>query len=682
LSIFEAMEHFLLMQFLTPVHLWGLLLVVIPILIHLFSFRKFKNVLISDVSLLKNIKNSGIAKKNLKDLLVLLARVLVIVFLVLAFSDPVKEDVTGVKKSNYLVRIHVDNSYSMSLSGDQGELLDEAKSIAELIIHQYGVNDRFQIQDNDFSFSHGRIWQKEEAKNKVAEIKLTAKTKSFESVLARFDEGQRDHEEHQLVQYLISDFNYKIDTVSLKKSDRSLNCVAVRTTQINNIYIDSIWFSYPERKIQGYDSLCFRIVNEGEEDLLNFPVNMEMNGNTQLVALDLPARSNTQGTFVYKVPNQRGVKGVVSIEDAVLPFDNKLFYSYGIPEKIKILVVSNSADFSQVIRNLFSTDKDVSFDIISDKDINYEMVKDYDVFVLGELHEISLSVKAWLEKVHKTRGKQIVVVPSSEIDVKSYNSFGLLVDEFELSEIDSVSIELLPVDQKSIFFKHVFRVHEIQSNVKVKMPLLNKHYKILKSIGDPVILKSNHDVYLTKSKGVTLFSSGITEKSSDFSMHPLVVPVLVKIVFSTVISEELYAVYGDQKSFNTRSGWSNSYEIKSPDSVVFNGRVLDQTSGLMHLDDNFQKAGIYQVLINDSAYDYMAVNQSRSESTNELSMFKDLKRVAAQSQGITVLEDVSKSNSKIKEQIKGKTYWKLFLILAGICLVMEMIIIRFGRLKS
>lgn len=665
------------MRFQSPAHLWGLLLVLIPVLIHLFSFRKFKKEVISDVTLLKNIKNSGVARKNIKELLVLLLRVMVIVFLVFGFSGPNDGSVGNTKAQNYLVKIHIDNSYSMDVSNEGGELLQKAISVAESVIDQYGVNDRFQIQNNDFSFSHEKTWQKKEAKNKLAEIHLSTSVRNFESVLTRLQESDDELNEFKVVKYVISDFNYPIDTASLKQETTALNLIAVRAAEVTNIYLDSIWFSNSERSLEGFDSLKFSIVNTGGEELHDFPVTININGNSQLVTINIPKYSSSIGEFVYKVPAAQNIKGVVSIEDGMLPFDNSLFFSYNIPEKIKILVVSSSSEFIEVINNMFQNDDKVFCKITTSDLITYDMIDEYDSFVLGEIDKISMSLKAWLQKVHQVPGKQVVIVPSDQIDLLSYNNLGMELGEFELSHVDTSIVELNVVNQSSSFFRNVFKKRKIQSNLKVRMPVLQKHHPILKSKGLVIMSKVNQSSYLTKSKKITLFSSGITKKSSDFSEHPIVVPVFHKIIFSAVLTEDLYSVYGEDKTVKSKGGWSDDREIKSPDSVVFKGRIEDDVNSFLGLDVNFSMAGIYQVLIEDSLVDYLAVNQSRAESNDELSMFDDLKKLAEKSDVITLFENGSDSMSKLQEQITGKTHWKMFLILAGISLLLEMLVIKF-----
>ena len=76
------------MKFLHPEILWGLSALSIPILVHLFNFRRFKKVQFSNVAFLKDIRQETQSKRILRHLLILAARMLAIACLVLAFAQP------------------------------------------------------------------------------------------------------------------------------------------------------------------------------------------------------------------------------------------------------------------------------------------------------------------------------------------------------------------------------------------------------------------------------------------------------------------------------------------------------------------------------------------------------------------------------------------------------------------
>ena len=77
------------MTFLYPTFLWALAALSIPVLVHLFNFRKTTRVYFSNTRFLKQIKDSTTAKRKLKHYLILASRLLFLFFLVLAFSQPI-----------------------------------------------------------------------------------------------------------------------------------------------------------------------------------------------------------------------------------------------------------------------------------------------------------------------------------------------------------------------------------------------------------------------------------------------------------------------------------------------------------------------------------------------------------------------------------------------------------------
>ena len=117
------------MKFLYPQFLYALALVAIPIIIHLFNFRKFRTVYFSNVQFLKSVKEKTKSQSQLKHLLILLSRILAITALVLAFAQPyIPVDDSSQQAKKYAVSIYIDNSFSMDAENEQGRLLLNAKA--------------------------------------------------------------------------------------------------------------------------------------------------------------------------------------------------------------------------------------------------------------------------------------------------------------------------------------------------------------------------------------------------------------------------------------------------------------------------------------------------------------------------------------------------------------------------
>ena len=76
------------MHFLYPAFLFALLSLAIPVIIHLFNFRKYQKVYFSNVQFLKEVQEQQSYRRNLKERLILACRLLALTFLVLAFAKP------------------------------------------------------------------------------------------------------------------------------------------------------------------------------------------------------------------------------------------------------------------------------------------------------------------------------------------------------------------------------------------------------------------------------------------------------------------------------------------------------------------------------------------------------------------------------------------------------------------
>src|ERR1700749_154283 len=103
------------MQFLHPGYLYALSAIAVPIIVHLFNFRRYKTVYFSNVKFLREVKEETTSRSRLKHLLVLAARLLALTFLVLAFAQPFipNKRNTGAG-GRRLISFYIDNSFSMN----------------------------------------------------------------------------------------------------------------------------------------------------------------------------------------------------------------------------------------------------------------------------------------------------------------------------------------------------------------------------------------------------------------------------------------------------------------------------------------------------------------------------------------------------------------------------------------
>ncbi|RZL53009.1 MAG: hypothetical protein EOO93_21545, partial [Pedobacter sp.] len=228
------------MNFLYPGFLFALLSVAIPVIIHLFNFRKFKKVYFSNVQLLKEVEQQNSSREKLKNLLILFSRILALIFLVLAFAQPYIP-LKGQKTTNQnnSISIYIDNSYSMEAINKDGNLLDEAKRRAKELIKGFGVNDRFQLLTNDFEGKHQRLLNADEFLKALYDVQISAANRNLQQILNR--QGNVLTGSVNRYSFIISDFQKNIakkPTLSTKK-DIQYAFIKLNATGLPNVAVDS-----------------------------------------------------------------------------------------------------------------------------------------------------------------------------------------------------------------------------------------------------------------------------------------------------------------------------------------------------------------------------------------------------------------------------------------------------------
>src|SRR5690606_41413776 len=117
------------MQFKYPELLWALLLLLIPILIHLFRLRRFKKTTFTNVKFLKKVVSESRRSRSIKKWLLLCTRLLLLAALVIAFAQPFLANDRALKEKESV--IYLDDSFSMQAKGNKETLRSEERRVAQ-----------------------------------------------------------------------------------------------------------------------------------------------------------------------------------------------------------------------------------------------------------------------------------------------------------------------------------------------------------------------------------------------------------------------------------------------------------------------------------------------------------------------------------------------------------------------
>jgi hypothetical protein len=675
------------MNFLYPGFLFALLAVLIPIIIHLFNFRKFKKVYFSNVAFLKEVKEQNSSREKLKNLLILAARILAIVCLVFAFARPFISSNAETNKANgNIISIYLDNSYSMDAVNKEGSLLDEAKRRAKEIVKTYQINDRFQLLTNDFEGKHQRLLNPDEFLQAVDEVKISAASRNLQQVVNRQQAVFTGASNR--FSYVISDFQQSfVGNEAIKKDQNTqLSLVKLNANELPNISVDSVWFLSPVHQANTSEKIIVRLKNFGNEEAKNVPLKLTINNQQKAIgSINVAAGSTAIDTLSYSGLALGWQKGLLSIKDFPLTFDDELNFSFNVNANQQILSI-NGGKTAKYIEALFNADSYFKLASISENNINYAAFSNYSLIVLNGISQPSSGLAQEL-KNYVDNGGSVVIFPSTSVDKTTYASFLTTLNLPEATNLVTEPSKVAQIELKHPLFKDVFET--LPKNVD--LPLANRYFTYAQNSRmskENLLTLPAGQLFLARyvmaSGQVFLAATGLDEEDGNLSKHPLFVPLMYKIAFESAKNQPLFYTIAKDNVITlplVKLGANQSLKLIGdgfeviPDVSHQNGKTL------LYVADQIQKAGFYAVKKADSTLAVVAFNDNRTESNMKYDSQTDLEeRFGAQKIHFIDAKEENIS-SAITEKNNGTELWKLCLILSLIFIAAEILLVRFYHTK-
>ena len=670
------------MQFIFPNFLWALLLLAIPIIIHLFYFRRFKKVYFTNVKFLKEVKDETSNRSKIRNFLVLLSRLLAFAALILAFAQPYLSDKKiNQKKDNY-VSLFIDNSFSMRSMSEDVPLIDKAKSTARSIIEAFSETDQFQIVTHNLSGKQQRWTNKEDALVLVDEITITPEVNKLSSALNRQINLLNTVEGNNSI-YILSDFQKVISDLPANV-DTSLNIqlMPFQSIQENNISIDSVWLNSPVAIKNQSNPLVVKIANYGNEDKKDVRLFVKENGQTKPVGtLNIDANSSVTDT-IDMVFTQDGWQNIeVQIEDYPILFDDSYLLSLNINNNVKILSL-NEGGGNKYLTALMDGLDNFKLTNQSLSNIQYNKFNEHDLIILNDLNTISSGLATELENYIMAGGK-VLVFPSKNANKQGYNLFFNKMASNSIDEFSKEEREVFKINSREFIFSNVYE--RIDKNLKLPISSGNYIFSNYTSRGGESLLNyRDGSPFLQKyikGKGILyVCAAPLSEESSDLvKIAEVFVPMVYKMALSTGETKPIAYTIGNDNLAETNNislGVETIYKITGEQEFI-PGQTKVGNKTIIDFNDMISKAGYYDLTVNDTLVDRYAFNYDRTESILDFVGIQDLK--SKYSDSYEIYEDFLKADISqlVKDRDKGKSLWRLFLILALVFLAIETLLLRF-----
>lgn len=681
------------MLFTNPYFLFGLFAIAIPIVIHLFNFRRFKKIYFSDTSFLEELKVQTQKYSRLKHLLILLLRILAITAMVFAFAQPFIP-IAGTQntiKAKNAVSIFIDNSFSMQSVTDQNRLLDIAKNKAKEIISAYSNSDEFQLLTHDFEGKHQHLCSKDEFLKLIDEVEITASVRKLPEIIKRQQDALSLSPQANKISYIISDFQKSISNFESIKSDSNFTAflIPLIPQKTNNIFIDSCWFDSPVLQINKTVKLNVKIINSSETAFDKVPVKLMINGKQRAVAsIDIKEKEEQILKLSYTITESGIQSGIIEITDYPIIYDDKYFFSYNVAVNIPILIINGNEE-NQYLNKLYKLDSVFSVNNFNDKNIDFSIFNNQDFIILNNLKTISSGLSQELKRF-ADNGGSIAIFPASEIDFDSYKflSTTLNIDIYE--QKDSTDTKVEELNMQHPVYRDVFE--KLPENID--LPSVFSFYSFNKnqlSRKEYLLKLLNGKDFLTSSisgKGIVYQSSVPLETNwSNFPRHAIFVPTLFNMAMQSQQGNKLSYTIGNDEVIRIKSINLNGEETMLLKGEQKGFEIIPEHKNIDNqLDISFhnqiKQAGNYHLYKGNQQITDISFNYDRNESRLDFFTSDDIQKIIKDNSlsNYKLIETKNKNLGElIKEINQGIKLWKLFIILTLVFLLAEAIIIRFWR---
>jgi len=675
------------MQFVYPSFLWALAAISIPIIIHLFHFRRYKKIVFSDIRFLQQLQEQNKSKQKLKDLLVLLCRVLAVSAMVLAFAQPFiplgQNSKTG---GNNVVSVFVDNSFSMNAQGTDGALFEIAKNKARAIVNAYDNHDKFQVLTNDLSGSEQRVVNKTEALARIDNIEPTPASSNILDIWAKQNTAFLVEGNNYFHSYIISDFQQTQFKLSGITPDSAINhnFIPLENKLAQNISIDSVYINTPFIKSNEPITLQIKLTNHGQSEVEGLVVKVMLNKvQKALINVNLGAEESLVAEAAVTQSGDTWQEGEVSITDYPITFDDKLYFALKPTAKHHILYIGKGNN--KFINALYANDANYALSSNTFGNINYQNFNKYNLIIVDEPTEWSSGLSTELNN-YLEQGGQVLIIPSSE-NSTAINAFGADIGLPVYGNAIKQSLKVNSVNSQHLLFKDVFK----QRIGNTDYPVVNIHYPLQKQSntrGKAVITLNNGNDLLwqtaLKKGNVYQLAVPLKETFSNLQQHSLFVPMMLNMALGAKKNNPIYYVIKlNKQAFlpAEKTVTQKLIVIKGAkqelitETTLYQGQKVIQTEAI-------NNPGWFKVTEKGSSdvLSVLAFNDNRTESSmNYLSEDAIATQTETFNKVVVNTADAQVLGAQISSELSGKQLWRWFIIIAILFLFTEIALLRLLR---
>ncbi|MDD3535291.1 MAG: BatA domain-containing protein [Candidatus Cloacimonetes bacterium] len=619
---------------------------ILPLLIWLFAKKKPPQVLFSSLRFIKLSQQQEKSRTRITNIILLILRILTILLLSLAVARPAissPKGVSGKKHPPTAIAILLDTSYSMDYMEDGSTMLQNAAKVIRQIGEKATDDDRLILitRDDAFNRLHSQIYVKEIPAESLEKLSLAWNPAPWEALItfaeSRLSEAQMLNNEI----YLISDLmNEELPA----KSRYPLALIPLNSQyERQNISLSE---ARPLPQFVGrskQQTIEFRLNNHGNTAAGEILVQAVLNDvKVAEKFFSLPPRQSRLETISFDLRSEGWQSGYIEVMDERLLADNRSYFAFEYYQNPLVGIVSASPiphTLSSIL-SVYSGGKPPR--LLDINSLNLQSLEDYQLLVFYDLGSLNPRSR---EIINTLNEKQIgsLFIPGKSItqELKSFYE-------------QTFNIRLKGYSTQRRNIDYISPHHSITALISGKD---RKYSEILgyheASGGSPLIASGSHPLaLLSEHNALWLWDLSL---DSAFFVDP---------AFAVFAYQCAAALQNTQVPVNELmvKDQLRADAIRLPD-----GQILE----LPNARYRFSQPGLYQLNPLSENASTLAVNHlyqdSEAKSAAIPAKLKDL--------GADFID-------KIFFARLGHELWKYLLILALLCVIAEIAIVKWQELRK
>ena len=704
------------MEFLNPFMLFALGAAAIPVIVHLFHFRRPRKVDFSSLAFVRELQKTTMQRVRLRQWLLLALRLLAIACLVLAFARPsltgqMAGAVGGAARSS--AAFVIDNSLSMTLRDAEGEYFRQARDIATGLLREFEDRDEIFLRTTAGEPAPAGPLSPAAALDAVEEIRAAAGGVSALAAVRSAMEALQGAGHPNREAYLVTDMQASAlaDTARaapvegaraylLPVGGRTQPNVAVVDARIDSRIVEA---GQPVR-------LSATLVNYGDEPVEGYVASVFLEGRRLAQATaDLPPREPMDVSFAVTAPEAGWLAGAVEIPEDAYPVDDRRYFTLHAPERRRILIVRGAGEDTRFLELALSPELArgrVAFDVtvIPETSLAATGPDRYDAVVMAGVRTLSSGETEALAR-YVAGGGGLLLGPSAagQEEEHAYNALleaigGGRISGFSGSPDAQTRIASFDrVELEHPLFEGIFQVGPEGGAPNVERPEIwfAARYAPQGAGEQSIIRLSNGDPFLQEirhGRGVALLLAVAPDaRWSELPVRGLFVPLMYRSLYylsawESIAGEQFPAGRSAELRIS-RPPDEALFRIAGPDGTEYAPEQRDLFgAALLALDrEAVERPGVYDVYAGDDLARRIAFNADERESDLLAMETEEARRRMAEVVGgpVEIVAAGGRSAADVvatvAEQRTGRELWKAFLLLALLFLAAEMAVAKGWR---